>query len=47
MKECKAREEIRTANEEVCGNHICEGNETESCKEDCVQCRTYDTVNCT
>ena len=47
MKECKAREEVKSASEGICGNNICEGNEIESCNNDCVQCKSYDAINCT
>ncbi|MEK6892811.1 MAG: hypothetical protein AABX07_01280, partial [Nanoarchaeota archaeon] len=46
MKKCKAKEEILTGNKSICGNHLCEGNEIESCKEDCTQCKQYDAINC-
>jgi len=46
MKQCKAKEEILTENKSICGNHICEANELESCKQDCTQCKQYDAINC-
>lgn len=46
MKECKAKEEIVTVNESICGNHICEANEAQTCSEDCAQCKQYDAINC-
>jgi hypothetical protein len=46
MKECRAKEEIRAANESICGNHLCEEAEAENCKEDCIQCPVYDAINC-
>ncbi len=43
---CQAREEVIEKREIVCGNHICEENETESCSEDCSICERHDAVNC-
>lgn len=43
---CQLKEEIIEIKEAACGNHICEGNETESCKKDCVQCIAYEAINC-
>ncbi len=45
--ECKAREEIIKEKSVICGNHICEGNETkENCAEDCFLCPQYPAINC-
>jgi hypothetical protein len=44
---CQAKEEEIKKEELVCGNHICEENETiENCAEDCSLCRKYDAINC-
>lgn len=44
---CQAKEEIIKEEFIVCGNHICELNETrENCAEDCSACQTYDALNC-
>jgi hypothetical protein len=40
-KEAKKKEP-----EPICGNHICEINETESCQNDCVVCETYEPPEC-
>lgn len=45
-KSCQLREEIIQEERSICGNHICEKNEIESCKEDCIKCAVYDAVNC-
>src|SRR3989338_310845 len=46
-KECKAKEVIVEIKEAVCGNHICEGNETiENCAEDCALCPQYAPIEC-
>jgi len=45
--ECKAKEVIIKIKEIVCGNHICEGNETvETCAEDCALCPQYAPIEC-
>ncbi|MDP3026805.1 MAG: hypothetical protein Q8N63_03785 [Nanoarchaeota archaeon] len=45
--ECKAKEEIIEVKEIICGNHICEGNETiETCAEDCALCPQYAPIEC-
>ena len=45
--ECKAKEQIIETKEIVCGNHICEGNETiETCTEDCALCPQYAPIEC-
>jgi len=45
--ECKAKEVIIEIKEIICGNHICEGNETiENCAEDCALCPQYDAIEC-
>ena len=44
---CQAREEIIEIKTIVCGNHMCEGNETiENCAEDCSLCPVYDAIEC-
>ncbi len=44
---CQAKEEIVEEQVIVCGNHICELNETkENCAEDCSACQTYGALNC-
>jgi len=44
---CQLKEEIIEEKPVVCGNHICDGNETtENCAEDCSLCETYGAVNC-
>ena len=44
---CQAKEEIIREEITICGNHICELNETrENCAEDCSTCQTYDALNC-
>lgn len=43
---CQAKEEIMEVKPIVCGNHICEENETLSCPEDCVLCQEYEAINC-
>lgn len=45
--ECKAKEAIIEIKEIICGNHICEGNETiENCAEDCSLCPQYAPIEC-
>ncbi len=45
--ECKAKEVIVEIKEIVCGNHICEENETiETCAEDCALCPQYPPIEC-
>ena len=45
--ECKAKEVMIKIKEIVCGNHICEGNETiENCAEDCSLCPQYAPIEC-
>ncbi len=45
--ECKIKEEIIKEKLIVCGNHICEENETkENCVEDCSLCPQYPAINC-
>jgi len=45
--ECKAKEVIIEIKEIICGNHICEGNETtETCAEDCSLCQQYAPIEC-
>ena len=43
---CQLREETIELQEIVCGNHICEENETLSCQSDCTQCPVFEAVNC-
>ena len=45
---CQAKEEeIIRQKASICGNHICEGNETlESCSEDCSLCPKYPPIKC-
>ncbi len=44
---CQAKEEFEEEEEIVCGNHICEFNETvENCAEDCSICPTYEAIEC-
>ncbi|MDO8460048.1 MAG: hypothetical protein Q7S74_02995 [Nanoarchaeota archaeon] len=46
-KECKAKEVIVEIKGAVCGNHVCEGNETiENCAEDCTLCPQYAPIEC-
>lgn len=42
--ECQARDEERR--EAVCGNNICEDNETETCVEDCFICVEHPAIEC-
>jgi len=45
--ECKAKEVIIEIKEVICGNHICEENETkENCAEDCSLCPQYSPIEC-
>ena len=45
--ECKAKEEIIEVKEIICGNHICEEDETtENCAEDCSLCPQYAPIEC-
>ena len=43
---CQQKEFEEIMNTNICGNNICEGNETFSCMADCVSCSTYDAINC-
>ncbi|MFH1307670.1 MAG: hypothetical protein ABIH72_02355 [archaeon] len=43
---CQVGEEIVQIQEAICGNHVCEGNESESCLEDCSSCMVYEAVEC-
>ncbi len=43
---CELREEIVHEEKNICGNNICEENESEFCKEDCALCPAYDAINC-
>jgi hypothetical protein len=45
--ECRAKEQIIEIKEIVCGNHLCEENETiENCAEDCALCQEYAPIEC-
>jgi len=45
--ECKAKEVIIEVKEIICGNHVCEENETiENCAEDCALCPQYAPIEC-
>lgn len=45
--ECRAKEQILETRIPICGDHICEGNETiENCPEDCAMCPQYDPLEC-
>ena len=45
--ECKVKEELVKKIKTICGNHICEENETiETCAEDCSLCPQYSAINC-
>jgi len=45
--ECKPKEEVGPGPGAVCGNHICEGNETiENCAEDCSVCPEHPPIEC-
>ena len=44
---CQIREETVQEKKIVCGNHICEEDETkETCKEDCSLCKKYEPIEC-
>ncbi|MFH1918025.1 MAG: hypothetical protein ABIJ14_02920 [Nanoarchaeota archaeon] len=44
---CQAKEEFSVGKKVICGNHICEENETlETCAQDCAGCKQWDAVNC-
>ncbi len=43
---CQAKEETMQVEMAVCGNHICEENETEICAEDCAACPVYEAIEC-
>lgn len=43
---CQPKYEEVVEETEVCGNHICEGNESLSCKEDCTSCPIHDSIEC-
>jgi len=44
---CQAKEEpIEIITYPVCGNNICEKNESLSCLSDCVSCPVYDAIKC-
>ncbi len=44
---CQFREEIvKEINLSICGNHVCESGEMESCKEDCSICQVYPPLEC-
>ena len=44
--ECKAKEQIMEIKKSVCGNHICEENENETCTQDCDFCLQYEPIEC-
>src|SRR3989344_401181 len=39
---CQLKEE--STKEAVCGNHVCDGNEANSCKTDCIECPSYGAI---
>ncbi|MEK6757637.1 MAG: hypothetical protein AABX88_00775 [Nanoarchaeota archaeon] len=44
---CQLKEEKEEIKEAVCGDHVCEGNESiVSCVEDCSACQKYDALEC-
>jgi len=43
---CQLKQEIQENKGPVCGNKICEENEIETCSEDCIDCPTYDSIDC-
>ncbi|MBI4158704.1 hypothetical protein HY500_00415 [Candidatus Woesearchaeota archaeon] len=43
---CQAKEEIAKEKAIVCGNHICEENEQETCAGDCATCFEYKPLEC-
>lgn len=44
--ECKLKEEIVGKEEAVCGNHVCELGEEKTCNRDCLQCKSYEALEC-
>ncbi|MBS3089661.1 hypothetical protein J4461_02135 [Candidatus Pacearchaeota archaeon] len=42
---CQAKE-VLEQRQAVCGNHICEFGEQESCSQDCSTCPDYDAIEC-
>lgn len=43
---CQAKEVIIQEKIAVCGNHLCEENEAESCAEDCATCLEHEAIEC-
>jgi len=44
---CQLREDVGKEKWTVCGDHVCEGNETvENCVEDCILCPEYPPIEC-
>ncbi|MBI5803718.1 hypothetical protein HY450_00575 [Candidatus Pacearchaeota archaeon] len=43
---CQAKEEIVEEKVVVCGNHLCEENEQETCAEDCTACFQHEPLEC-
>ena len=43
---CQAKEEIVEVKEIICGNNICEENETETCSTDCAMCVQHESLEC-
>ncbi|MCK5449735.1 hypothetical protein KAI32_02620, partial [Candidatus Pacearchaeota archaeon] len=43
---CQLKEYIEEDIEAVCGNHICEEGEAESCQRDCSACKVWDAIEC-
>ena len=44
---CQAKEKTIKEKTSICGNHICEENEEEVCKEDCTICVEHPPIECT
>ncbi len=45
-KICQPKEELIKEQLAVCGNHICEENEEESCSKDCTACVEHEAIEC-
>ncbi|MFH1237895.1 MAG: hypothetical protein V1491_00450 [archaeon] len=43
---CQLRENMEKEKWSVCGNHICEDGENESCSKDCSNCKGWDAIEC-
>ncbi|MFZ5955653.1 MAG: hypothetical protein ACOYT4_04455 [Nanoarchaeota archaeon] len=43
---CQAKADKIISNQAICGNHICEENETDNCLEDCSNCTIFPPLNC-